>query len=223
MQQCSYFANGILGVTQEEMFSGGASRQAVISRELAELNGITVGDYITLEINREVTGIDFPAEKQECVFEISGLFDILKEQQIDQYTGQRQMLQNWVFVDSRTLLPYLNELSESIGMEPMGYEKVTFSIEDPAEMDAIIKGIQSNRAINWNCFKIEFDNASYQSAENALNGMNGSVRIMIVIIVLAGIAVLVLLLSIWAKFRIRETGVMLALGEGKGTIWPSEW
>ena len=34
-----------------------------------------------------VTGIDFPAETQECVFEIAGIFDILKEQRIDQYTG----------------------------------------------------------------------------------------------------------------------------------------
>ena len=218
LQQCSYFANGILEITQGEMFSGGASGQAVISRELADLNGLSVGDHITLEINRDVTGIDFPAETQECVFEIAGIFDILKEQRIDQYTGPRQMLQNWVFVDSRTLLPYLNEQLKSIGMEPNGYEKVTFSIEDPAEMDMIIKSVQNNHAINWDCFKIEFDNASYQSAENALEGMNHSIRIMIVMIVLAGVAILVLLLSIWAKFRIRETGAMLALGESKGKI-----
>ena len=128
LQQCSYFANGILEITQGEMFSGGASGQAVISRELADLNGLSVGDHITLEINRDVTGIDFPAEKQECSFEIVGIFDILKEQKIDQYTGPRQMLQNWVFVDSRTLLPYLNEQLKSIGMEPNGYEKVTFKI-----------------------------------------------------------------------------------------------
>ncbi|MCI8478532.1 MAG: transposase, partial [Oscillospiraceae bacterium] len=64
-----------------------------------------------------------------------------------------------------------------------------------------IKNIQNNRAINWDCFKIEFDNASYQSVENALDGMNSSVRIMIVIIILAGAAILVLLLSIWAKLR----------------------
>ena len=103
LQQCSYFANGILEITQGEMFSGGASGQAVISRELADLNGLSVGDHITLEINRDVTGgIDFPTEKQECVFEIAGIFDILKEQRINQFTGPRQMLQNWVFVDSRT-------------------------------------------------------------------------------------------------------------------------
>lgn len=218
LQQCSYFANGILEITQGEMFSGETSGQAVISRELAELNELTIGDHITLEINRDVTGIDFPAEKQECVFEIAGIFDILKKQQIDQYTGQRQMLQNWVFVDSRTLLPYLNELLESIGMEPMGYEKVTFSIADPAEMDTIIKGVQDNRAINWDCFKIEFDNSGYQSVENALEGMDSSIRIMIAIIVLAGIAVLILLLSIWARFRVRETGIMLALGENRGKV-----
>ena len=85
-------------------------------------------------------------------------------------------------------------------------------------MDMIIKSVQNNHAINWDCFKIEFDNASYQSAENALEGMNHSIRIMIVMIVLAGVAILVLLLSIWAKFRVRETGAMLALGESKGKI-----
>lgn len=48
--------------------------------------------------------------------------------------------------------------------------------------------------------------------------MNSSIRITVVLIVLAGIAVLVLLLSIWAKLRVLETGVMLALGESKGGI-----
>ena len=48
--------------------------------------------------------------------------------------------------------------------------------------------------------------------------MNNSIRIMISIIVLAGITVLVLLFSIWAKLRVRETGIMLAVGESKGKI-----
>ena len=218
LRQCSYFAEGILEVTQGEMFSDGPSGQAVISRELAELNRLTVGDRITLEINRDVTGIDFPAENQECSFEIVGIFDMLKEQKIDQYTGQRQMLQNWVFVDSRTLLSYLNGLLASIGMEGLGYDRVTFSVEDSAEMDAIIKSIQSNDAINWDCFKIEPENVSYQNAEDSLEGMDNSIRAMIGIIVLAGIAVLILALSIWAKLRIRETGAMLALGESRGKI-----
>lgn len=218
LQQCSYFAEGILEVTQGEMFSGEAMGQAVISRELAERNRLAVGDRITLEINRDVTGIDFPAEYQECPFEIVGIFDMLKEQKIDQYTGQRQMLQNWVFVDSRTLLPYMNGLLASIGMEPIGYDKVTFSVQDPAELDRILKSIRSNRDINWDCFKIELDDAGYQGAENALEGMNGSIRMMIVLIVLAGMGILVLLLSIWAKFRVRETGAMLALGESRGKI-----
>lgn len=218
LRQCPYFAKGILEVTQGEMFSGGGTGQAVVSRELAELNGLTVGDHITLEINRDVTGIDFPAVDQECSFEVVGIFDIMKEQKIDQYTGQRQMLQNWVFVDSQTLLPYLNELLASIGMKPEGYGKVTFRIEDPAEMDGILKNIRSNPKINWDCFKIASDNASYQGAENALQGMNRSIRIMIVMTVLTGAAILVLLLNIWAKFRVRETGAMLALGESKGKI-----
>ena len=96
-----------MDVTQGEMFTADGTGQAVISRELAEMNHIEIGDMLTLEINREATGIDFPLERQECVFKIARIFDICAEQQIDQYTSQRQMLQNWVFVDSRTLLQCL--------------------------------------------------------------------------------------------------------------------
>lgn len=218
LQQCSYFANKTLEIAQGEIFTADASGQAVISRELAELNHIAVGDKLTLEINHEVTGFEFPIEKQECIFEIAGIFDILGEQKIDQYTGQRQMLQNWVFVDSRTLLPYLNELLKSIGEQPIGYEKITFRIDDPAEMDSIIKDIQQNKAINWNYFKIKMDNTDYQSAENALKSMDNGVCIMILAITFAGIGILILLLNIAAKSRIYETGVLLSVGKSKGEI-----
>lgn len=218
LEHCSYFANGILEVTQGEMISGSTPGQAVISRELAEINELTVGDRLTLETNREVTGFDIPLEYQECVFEIVGIFDILAEQEISYFTGQTQLLQNWVFVDASTLLSYENEILKALGISPVGYTEVTFSVNDPARMDAIIQEIERNMAINWNCFKIEIDNENYNNVKNVLDGMNSSVRIMILTIVLAGFAVLILLLAIWTKFRIRETGVMLALGQARQRI-----
>ena len=218
LYQCSYFSNQLLEVTQGEMFTEDGLGQAVISRELAEQNHTVLGDMLTLEINREVTGFDLPIEKQECVFKIVGIFDICGEQQIDQYTSQRQMLQNWVFVDSRTLLPYLNGMLEAIGEPPIGFEEVTFRVNDPAEMDSIIKSIQKNKAIDWSCFKMKIDNANYQSAENALKNMDGGIRIMIMAIHAAGIGILILLLSIWTKSRISETGILLSVGKSKWEI-----
>lgn len=218
LNQCSYFANHVLEIIQGKMFTADGSEQAVISRELAELNHIEVGDKLIFEINREVTGFDIPIEKQKCIFEIVGIFDIMGEQQMDQYTSQRQMIQNWVFVDSRALLPYLNELLKSIGEQPIGYEKVTFRVNDPAEMDSIIKNIQQNKTINWNYFKIKIDNTNYQSAENALKSMNNGIYIMILMITVVGIGILILLLSIWTKFRTNETGILLSTGKSKSEI-----
>ena len=218
LQQCSYFANHILEVTQGKMFTADELGQAVISRELAELNQLQLGDMLTLEINREVTDFDFPLEKQECTFEIVGIFDIRGEQKIDPYTSQRQMLQNWIFVDSRKLLSYLSELLDSIHEPPIGYDKVTFRVNDPAEMDSIIKKLQENRAIDWNYFKIKIDNTNYQSAEDSLKGMDGGIRIMILVITAAGIGILILLLSIWAKSQTHETGILLSAGISKWEI-----
>lgn len=218
LDQCSYFAEKILEVTQGEMLTEESVGHAVISRELAEINHIEIGDKLTLEINSEVVGFNIPKEKQDCVFEVVGIFDILEEQKVDQYTSQRQMLQNWVFVDPRTLLPYLNVLLYSIGEQPIGYDEVTFRVDDPAQIDTIIKDIQQNKAIDWDCFKIKIDNKNYQGAESTLKGMDNGIRIMILVIAATGIGILILLLSIWAKFRILETGILLSVGRGKVEI-----
>lgn len=215
--QCPYFAGHFLELAQGELFTADGSGQAVISRELAELNHIQIGDELTLEINRDVVGFEIPVEKQLCAFEVTGIFDICGEQQINQFTLPRQMMQNWVFVDCRTLLSFMNGCAESLG-EHIGYEEVTFSVDDPAEMDSVIRSIQEKDAINWNCFKITIDNTDYQSAEHALKSMDSGIRIMIFAIAAAGVGILVLLLGIWTKFRIHETGILLSVGRGKGEI-----
>ncbi|MCI8528154.1 MAG: ABC transporter permease [Lachnospiraceae bacterium] len=218
LSQCPYFANRFLEVTQGEMFTADGEGKAVISRELAELNHLKLGDMLTLEINGEVTGFDIPLEKQTCEVEIIGIFDICGNQKVDQFTSPRQMLQNWVFVSAKTLLSYENDMSKSIGLQPIGYSKVTFSVNDPAEMDHIIKKLQQNKAINWDCFKIQIDNGNYENVERALKRMDGGIYIMIFAITVAGVGVLILLLSIWAKSRIYETGILLSVGKSNWEI-----
>ena len=217
LEQCPYFANHLLEVTQGELITDDGAGQAVVSRELAMLNRVEVGDKLTLEINREVAGFEVPAKRQQCTFEIVGIFDIRGEQQINQYTLSRQLLQNRVFVDTRTMLPFLRGCTEELGM-PVGYDEITFSVDDPAEMDSILQSLQENEAINWECFKITVDNAGYQGAESALKSMDGGIRGMIFAIAAVGGGALVLLLGIWAKSRIHETGILLALGRSKGEI-----
>ncbi len=217
LEQCPYFANHLLEVTQGELITDDGTGQAVVSRELAMLNRVEIGDKLTLEINREVVGFEVPAKRQQCTFEIVGIFDIRGEQQINQYTLSRQLLQNRVFVDARTMLPFLRGCTEELGM-PVGYDEITFSVDDPAEMDSILQSLQENEAINWECFKITVDNAGYQGAESALKSMDGGIRGMIFAIAAVGGGALVLLLGIWAKSRIHETGILLALGRSKGEI-----
>lgn len=217
LERCSYFANHYLEITQGKMFTGDTAGQAVISRDLAELNHIALGDRLTLVVDREVVGIDIPVDKQQCAFEVVGIFDINGEQQTDRFISRRQMLENWVFVDSQSLLQFLNIQDELFGVDS-GYQKVTFSVNDPAEMDSVISRVQQNKAIDWSCFKIAIDNTNYESAEGALSSMDYIVRVMILAISIAGTGILILLLSIWAKLRIYETGILLSMGKGKWNI-----
>ena len=60
-----------------------------------------------------------------------------------------------------------------------------------------------------------FDRTIDQSAENALQNMDSGIRIMFIAITVAGIGILILLLSIWTKSRIYETGILLSVGKSK--------
>ena len=78
-----------------------------------------------------------------------------------------------------------------------------------------IKEIQE---VDWKGFTVTEENDSYESTVSSLKQLSGLASAFLVIILAASVAVLSLILTLWARGRVHETGVLLSAGIRKSLI-----
>ena len=100
----------------------------------------------------------------------------------------------------------------------VGGEKQRFRIEDPAEMARVLAEIQSLPEIDWQAFTVEADNEAYLNASAPLNALSELLPTLLAVIILVSGIILTLILTLWSKSRLHETGVLLSLGFSKAAI-----
>lgn len=206
----SYFANGYLKLTDGRHLLADDGNVAIISRELAEKNGLIVGDELILSkssFKANMLGIDTDSTKIKV--KIIGLF---------QPTGKSEtILSNWSMDNSiYTTFPVIRHVNPDIADE--SYEHIHFYVDDPAELDSIIDRIESLPDFSTLDFVIHVDTSSVDSVMKPLTNMEKLITFLIVLIILIGAAILYLVMSSRIKDRIHESGILLSIGVGKGKI-----
>ena len=78
-----------------------------------------------------------------------------------------------------------------------------------------VKGLS---AIDWRAFEVAADNQTYLDAAAPLQKLQALVSSIIWVIVLVSAVIISLILTMWGRSRIHETGVFLSLGIGKARI-----
>ena len=78
-----------------------------------------------------------------------------------------------------------------------------------------VKGLS---AIDWRAFEVAADNQTYLDAAAPLQKLQALVSSIIWVIALVSAVILSLILTMWGRSRIHETGVFLSLGIGKMRI-----
>ena len=101
---------------------------------------------------------------------------------------------------------------------PVGYISAKFLVDDPANLEKIVKEIRENSEIDWQAFTLTTDNTEYQEAAAPLEKLQSLVTSIILVIALVSGIILALILTMWGRSRIHETGVFLSLGIGKMRI-----
>lgn len=100
----------------------------------------------------------------------------------------------------------------------MGFYEAAFSVYDPAQLDSIMAEVKGLSAIDWRAFKVAADNQTYLDAAAPLQKLQALVSSIIWVIALVSAVILSLILTMWGRSRIHETGVFLSLGIGKMRI-----
>ena len=195
----SYFTTGQVKLIQGRHISGTDSHVAIISKDLAERNGFSIGDTLTL---RSDSSADV---------KIIGLYEVKSTGSVLAQVTSYDKLENKIFFD-------IDTLQQLLPGRTAGFDTVTFKVTDPAELENVVEQVKSLSDVDWQAFSISADNQTYLQAAAPLEKLNELVVTLLIIIIGVSAVILSLILTMWAKSRIHETGVFLSVGIGKAAI-----
>lgn len=221
-----------------------ARHVGVITKELAEQNGLRIGDTIRFTIagNYEIkqlvdAGIDTEPMYEEL--EIVGIYDTLAEvdpnseefRWMSPYQSPKNVIlmpltayQEYARVATRTMYSYYmsqepeywSEEDLEEGIESVGVpSRVIFLLNDPLEVDDFIKE-KSNQIGEF--LKLDANNDQFKKLARPLDTLSFFANVIVWIVVINAIVIISLVTALTLKTREFEIGVLLSIGVSKAKI-----
>ncbi|MNW50389.1 FtsX-like permease family protein [compost metagenome] len=206
----SFFVKGSFELTEGQHIHDGDYNTAMISQDLAETNDLSIGDKFILSLSESLVSDPVGAQSKVEV-KIIGIFDPATEQVSQGFTVGINAVENMVLVDIDTSLKLYAWANE-------GYGSADYYVGDPAELEKVIQQVEKIESIDWTSFKITTNDKTYQSATEPLQNVSNLISILIIIIIIISVATLSLILAMWIKNRIHETGILMSIGISKVKI-----
>ena len=197
-----YFESGTVKLIEGSHIMPEGDHAAVISRDLAEKNNLKLGDTISLRTEAAETDVNI---------KVIGIYEILKPDSPFKNIVTYDKIENQIFIDFNTFQRLMNDM-------PVGFMTAAFTVDDPARLDDIISDVKSISSIDWRAYAVTADNSAYLEAAAPLEKLQTLVSSMILVIALVSAVILALILTMWGRTRIHETGVFLSLGIRKTKI-----
>ncbi len=200
----SYFANGYLRLVDGEPVTEGSGAGVLVSRAFAEKNGLSVGDEFSVRraaIHAQMAGID--VEDTRTQVRVAGIFEPTAKSQADLASWS---MDNAIFGTISTL-DHARE-----GTAEQGYDRVTFQVDDPAELNRIVGEVEGLDALAGKGYRVSADTSDVDAVNAPLENMDRLVTALAAGAVVVGAVVLYLVLSGRVRDRLHESGVLLSLG-----------
>lgn len=206
-----HFRTGELELIEGRHITPEDSWSAVISRALAEQNGLSVGDRFEAGYSPETRAEDPSRLEEPFSFTIVGIFDITRQQtQLNQ--AEPSMLQNAVFIDV-----VAGHAIDSGDPTHSRYRYgVIFMVDDPRDLEQTVAAAQSN--LDMQHFRCVVDDTEYRQSVQPLERMETTMKLLTVVLVGIGTIILALVLLLWIRQRTKEIGIYLSIGLSKQNI-----
>ncbi len=179
-------------ITQEDSFA------ALISKELAEKNHLSVGDTITLY------SLD---TQREDKFEIVGIFSGTEGMSKDAIMADG-IAANQGYIDMNSYQKMWNETALELG-------SLDVYVDSAENVQNILETIQNLPEIKDKTFTYSTDTENFELISNPLSSIQAMMDTAVIVIAATGAAVIVLLLVLWTRGRKKEAGILMAVGRGK--------
>ena len=185
---------------------------AIISDELAEKNGLDVGDSYYV-YDYDVTGA-FP-NYNGIGFDLTivGIYHVEAQQKTTKFTNESDIAANKVFADTHTNVELKQRANDYVY-----YPFVYFFVDDPARIDEIMAAEQERDDIPWEYYLIEADESEYASVAEPLRSMHTTIVVIACVIGTGILILLYLVLRISLQNRRQEVRLYRCLGYSKRNI-----
>ena len=204
------FLSGRFELVEGTHITDDMTNSIIISRELAEWNGLKVGDTLT--------GVYYPENNTpEVDMEIVGIFDVVadKNDQVNMYDdASYYAYSSYVFCS----MDAAEGLIKGWGEDGEGISEAYYYVTDAARLENVIQKVQSISSINWNNFNITANDEVYQNISSALSDTGTLITTLIIVITAVSMVLIILILSMSIRSRERETGILLAVGIAKPAV-----
>ncbi len=200
-EKCAAFQSGKYKLTAGRHIVPGDRHVCLISKELADYNGLSVGDSV------KMYSLDSDSVAE---FEIAGIFDGTEGASGNALTVD-EIPANCGYIDYATMFELFKE-------ELSGYQQLTIYVRNPDGVQNVCDRIAALPELKGKTLKLSVDTEEYDVVSAPLESLQKSVKITIAIIFAVSAAILTLLLTIRVRGRKREIGILLSVGMSKADI-----
>lgn len=180
---------------------------ALVEQNLAEQNGLKVGDRIKVKAPRAGNTVDYT---------IVGIYRAGNGSTAGE--GEWRGLPftepyNRIIVDYKSAIP-LKSVTGDDAAQSGGIDQAVFYVDDPKNIDQVLTAAKSLK-IDWNKFTLDANNRAFQQMIGPIENVAAFSKTAVYIVAIAGAVILALILMLSLRERAYETGVLLAMGESR--------
>lgn len=195
------FLNGTYKLEEGRHIKADDSYVALISKELADKNNLSVGDNIEFITETDIDITD-------TTFKIIGIFSGTEGTSKSAITPS-DIPANLGYID-------MNSLSELYDSE--GYDFLDVYAHTPEEAKELMETIKNLPEVKGKTFTFNLNSEDFDLVSTPLSSFGSMVDTTVFVLTLIGVFIVVLLLVLWTRGRKKEIGILLAVGRCKVEI-----
>ena len=195
------FLNGTYTLLEGRHIQPEDSFAVLLSKELTDKNGLSVGDSVTM--------YDLDTDS-ENTFTIVGIFGGTEGMTKDAMMADG-IAANQGYIDGNSYQKMWNETTLELG-------SLDVYVDSAQRVQQVLEAIQALPQLRGKTFTYSTDTEQFDLISTPLSSLQRMMDAAVAGIAVTGAVLAALLLLLWTRGRKREVGIFLALGKGKGEI-----
>ena len=221
----SSFRTGAFLLTDGRHIQPDDTHKVMLSEELAERNGLQVGDFITIGQRRGMFDGSARDDKMDSLgaieLEIVGIFHVNGYQPINRFTKENDIIYNQIMIDLNTCEEfgtwyYIDRYEDYVS--DFYFSNIVFFVDEPERLTEIVDAVGNLDSMNPDVFSITEDDTMYRSTVEPLDSGRNLVTAAMAAVAAGCVVVLLIVSTMWIRSRRKEVAIYLSLGFRKRSI-----